>query len=330
MPPRFDKLTFFADLGYTPHAGQLLVHESRAPRRVLACGSRWGKSMACSFEAVAALMQPAENSIGWVVCPSLDLTDRIFVRALDALKSRIPHRLVEADPRERKIVVRNLAGGLSEMRGKSAEHSVSLLGEGLDWLIADECARMKRTIWETHLAQRLVDKQGWGLFASTPRGANNWLYAMFRRGQNGRDPQYESWQSPSSANPYLDAATIEAERKRLPPDAFAQEFEAKFIGQELEPCDRCGGPSDFAAGVIVLRDDQEPLRCPECDGYVHADGRTAMTRGGARIVKIRRMEGDPPALPGEEPKPAEPLSLAGQGGIAPAGSVPRNGSAAES
>jgi hypothetical protein len=31
-----DKIAFFRDLGYQPHPGQLEVHRSRAPRRVVA------------------------------------------------------------------------------------------------------------------------------------------------------------------------------------------------------------------------------------------------------------------------------------------------------
>ena len=41
---------FFHDLGYTPHPGQLPVHQSKAPRRVLACGVRWGKTRVAAWE----------------------------------------------------------------------------------------------------------------------------------------------------------------------------------------------------------------------------------------------------------------------------------------
>ena len=60
-----DKQALFRHLGYQPHEGQRAVHESMAPRRVLACGVRWGKSLCAAMEAVAAAMEPRERSFGW-------------------------------------------------------------------------------------------------------------------------------------------------------------------------------------------------------------------------------------------------------------------------
>jgi phage FluMu gp28-like protein len=129
---------------------------------------------------------------------------------------------------DKRLVLRNLGGGESEVRGKSADNPVSLLGEGLDWLIVDEAARLKPTIWEGHLSQRLLDKKGWALLISTPRG-KGWFFDAWRRGQNGKDPDFESWNYPSRSNPHLDEAMIEAERARLPERVFKQEYEAEFL-----------------------------------------------------------------------------------------------------
>src|SRR5207244_634756 len=125
-------------------------------------------------------------------------------------------------------VLRNLAGGISEIRGKSADNPVSLLGEGLNWLVVDEAARLKRSIWEGHLSQRLIDKKGWALLITTPKG-KNYVFDLFKRGQGGVDPFFESWNRPSWTNPHLDATVIEAERGRLPEAVFRQEYGAEFV-----------------------------------------------------------------------------------------------------
>ena len=141
---------------------------------------------------------------------------------------------------EKRMVLRNLAGGLSEIRGKSADNPVSLLGEGLDWLIADEASRLKPLVWQSHLSQRLIDKQGWALMISTPRG-KGWFYDAFRRGQ-GNDPTYKSWNWPSWSNPILAAAVIEGERGRLPERVFRQEYGGEFLegaGQVLRRVREC-------------------------------------------------------------------------------------------
>ena len=79
---------------------------------------------------------------------------------------------------EKRLILRNMAGGLSEIRGKSADNPVSLLGEGLDWVIVDEAARLKPSIWEGHLSQRLIDKHGWALLISTP-GGKGYFYDLY-------------------------------------------------------------------------------------------------------------------------------------------------------
>ncbi len=224
---RFEKKRLFEDLGYSPHEGQRVIHDSKAPRRVVACGVRFGKSLCAAMEGLAAAMQPAERSIGWVVAPTYDLSERVFNQIAVVAASHIRHRIVSIRENERRIVLRNMGGGISEIRGKSADNPISLLGEGLDWLIVDEASRLKPTIWENHLSQRLIDKHGWALMISTPKG-KNYFYELFRRGQ-GVDPDFQSWNLPTWSNPLLDRDVIDQERSRLPDRVFRQEYGAEFI-----------------------------------------------------------------------------------------------------
>ncbi|MCB9492246.1 MAG: hypothetical protein H6674_09310 [Dehalococcoidia bacterium] len=217
----------FEDLGYEPHPGQWQVHRSTASRRILACGVRWGKTKCAAMEGLAAALQPAGRSVGWVVAPTYDLADRVFREMQVVVFEKLKHRVVAMKEQERRIVLRNMAGGLSEIRGKTADNPVSLLGEGLDWVIVDEAARLKPAIWDSHLTQRLVDKNGWALLISTPKG-KGYFYDLFRRGQ-GRDSDFESWNLPSWTNPHLDREVIEAERGRLAERVFAQEYGARFV-----------------------------------------------------------------------------------------------------
>ena len=222
-----DKAALFEDLGYEPHAGQREVHESRASRRVLACGVRWGKTRCAAMEGLAAAMEPKDRSMGWVVAPTYDLADKVFREIVVIAAEHLRHRIVVLKESERRLVLRNMGGGLSEIRAKTADNPVSLLGEGLDWVIVDEASRLKPSIWENYLTQRLLDKNGWALLISTPRG-KGYFYDLFRRGQ-GKDPAYESWNHPSRTNPHLDAALIEKERERLPERVYRQEYLGEFI-----------------------------------------------------------------------------------------------------
>lgn len=298
-PARLSKRALFQLLAYEPHPGQLRVHRSRARHRVLACGTRWGKSTLGANESIAELLEPRENATGWLVAPTYDLTRRIFDRVTIALHQHLAHRIQKYAPREHEIVVTNLGGGTSILRAKSADNRVSLLGEGLDWLVVDEAAQLPTTMWDEHLSGRLIDRKGSSLVLSTPMPNGGWFYEAWKRGQKGRDPETESWRSPSWENPHLDRSVIEAERGRLAPDTFEQQYEAKFLGVPAEPCESCGGPRHDAAGRVVapvgmFGNDFIP-RCPLCKLFVEADGRCAVKAlgGSSGFFTIERPWGEP-------------------------------------
>lgn len=226
---RFSKRALFEMLGYAPHPGQVLVHRSKATRRIVACGVRWGKTLCAAMEALSAALAPCPRSYGWVVAPTYDLAEKVFREIAIIVAERLRHLIVTLKHHEQRLVIRNLGGGLSEIRGKSADNPVSLLGEGLDWLIMDEAARLKPTIWHAHLSQRLLDRQGWALMISTPRG-KGWFYDAWRRGQEpNRDPGFESWNQPSWSNPHLSRELIDAERARSAERVFRQEYGGEFL-----------------------------------------------------------------------------------------------------
>ncbi len=224
---RFDKLAFFRDLGYEPHAGQLEIHLDEHPRRVVACGVRWGKTLCAAMEGLAAAMAPSKRSFGWVVAPTYDLANKVFREMILIANRKLRHHVIKVSERSNVLQLRNMAGGISEIRAKSAENPVSLLGEGLDCVIIDEAARLKPEIWQSHISQRLIDRKGWALLISTPKG-KGYLFELFRRGQVP-DLIYKSWNSPSWANPYLDSALIEEQRQQIPERVFKQEYGASFI-----------------------------------------------------------------------------------------------------
>lgn len=288
---RIRKRALFQQMGYEPHPGQVLVHRSKAKRRVLACGTRWGKSVCASMEGVAALLQPNERSRGWIVAPTYDLCGRTFLLVESAIREHWPHRLVLSNMRERRVVVRNLSGGLSELACKSADRPVGLLGAALDWMIVDEAARLRDDVWQRFLSPRLIDRDGWALLVSTPVGTN-WFYREFRRGLR-RESGFESWCSPSSDNPHLPAGIVEEERGRMASDVFEQEYLAQFAGAETEPCLVCGGPSPDVPLVCITLEPGDLSACEECGELTDRDGKTVVSRtpDGRAYVRVIRLNG---------------------------------------
>lgn len=283
-PLRLRRGDLFRSLGYVPHPGQLEVHRSRAPRRVVACGTRWGKSTLAVYETIAALLEPRGKTLGWIVAPTYELTSRVFGRVVDVLHERLRHRVVVYSQQGHWIQVVNLAGGTSELRARSADKPAGLLGEALDFMIVDEAASIRDNVYDEHLAARLVDRKGWGLFLSTPAGPD-WFYAQYRRGERRKDPGYASFSMPTWSNPHVPAETVAAERGRLTHDQFRQQYGAEFLGVEHWPCELCGGPSlEQVSCVVVIDGGDDPPTCPECGEYVDEKGKT----------KVWLMNGDTP------------------------------------
>src|SRR5258708_3773819 len=124
---RLNKEALFKMLGYEPHPGQLAIHRSRALRRVVACGVRFGKSLCAAIEALAAAMEPRERALGWIVAPTYDLSERVFNQAVTIAVAHLKHRIVKANEHERRLALRNLGGGLSGNPGNRCRARVSPL-----------------------------------------------------------------------------------------------------------------------------------------------------------------------------------------------------------
>jgi phage terminase large subunit len=207
---------------YWPHRGQGLLHNSKARFRVVVAGRRWGKSLSAAKEAEAMILTPGTR--GWVVSKTYDLTRKVIREIYDDLviKSRLnPLKNQMSGP-----IVLEFPWG-SSVEGKSAEHPESLLGEGLDWLIFDECAKCKALIWEQYLRPTLTDREGWALFITTPSGYN-WVYDLWKRGNDPDYPEWESFKSPSWENPHLSREDIDEAQRTMSEAVFMQEYGADF------------------------------------------------------------------------------------------------------
>jgi len=216
------KKKIFEVINYEPHPKQTKIHKNTSRFRVLCSGRRFGKSILASREAVFAIMRP--NTRGWIVSPNYELAKKVF-REVFIIMNRYFKELIEQQSESRSYI--KLING-SELIGKSADNPVSLLGEGLDFLIIDEAASIKRIVWEEYLRPTLADRQGWTIFISTPKG-KNWFFEEFTRGQDSEKKDTSSWNFLTSDNPYIDKKEIEHAKANLPARVFLQEFLGAFI-----------------------------------------------------------------------------------------------------
>lgn len=198
------------------HPGQQAVHAERARFKVLAAGRRWGKTRLGVLECLDVA---ARGGRAWWVAPSYKVSE-VGWRPLKRMAS-----MIGAEVRKVDRLVAFPGGG--EVAVRSADNPDSLRGEGLDYLVMDECAFVHEDAWTQALRPALSDKKGKALFIGTPKG-RNWFWRLYVQGQAG-DNDTVSWQRPTIENPHIDPDEIEAARQQLPERIFSQEYLAMFL-----------------------------------------------------------------------------------------------------
>lgn len=225
----------YRNIEYEPHMGQRKFHAAAATHRfcVVCAGRRWGKSKAGPHEMLASMVMK-KPTLGWIVAPTYDLGEkefRVFWEVLiDRLKVPVERTKTFYNIRTKDFRITTAWGSSVEVR--SAEHPESLVGEGLDWVIMAEAAKLKLSHWEKYIRPTLSDKRGRAVFVSTPEGYN-WFYNLYQQGTQREHPQWWAMRSPTWENTVMfpegenDPEMVEV-RSTLALEIFDQEYGAMF------------------------------------------------------------------------------------------------------
>lgn len=233
------------------HERQRRIWNDPARFRVVAAGRRFGKSwLGCAMCFDVAL----HGGRAWWVAPSYPMSN-VGWRGLAQIRAQLPGVGIDLRRGERSFA---FPGG-GEVRVKSADNPDSLRGEGLDFVVLDECAFISEEAWTDALRPALSDRLGKALFISTPAG-RNWFWRLWMRGQDLRQDEWRSWRFPTSGNPFIKATEIEAARQGLPERTFAQEYLAEFmedagdVFRNISACLYAGGdtPEQHSGHRIVM------------------------------------------------------------------------------
>lgn len=230
---KVDKWKYFDLIGYHPHEKQMLFHKSDARFRIPICGRRFGKSQMAAREVEPILMMP--NRRVWIVGPTYDLGEKEFRVVWNDMIVNL--RL--GKEREVKSSYSRKQGDLSiefpwgsRIEVRSADRAENLVGEGLHFVIMSEAAKHQEETWVRFIRPALTDYRGGAVFPTTPEG-QNWIYNMWKVGQDPSEPDFESWKFPSWENPFVYPLGIEdpeilLTKRTTPADEFAQEYAADF------------------------------------------------------------------------------------------------------
>lgn len=249
-----------------PHQAQRRVIDQAQRFNVLACGRRWGKTQ-LGVEHIQLPVMLAGQPGAWFA-PSTDLLEEAWERMIDVCSPL--GRDLDVAKQSRVIRLKNTGGRCDfwTLASSSSDRSKAGRGRKYQKVVIDEAAhaRYLEADWTKSIRATLTDLQGEAWFLSTPWG-RNYFWRLWSRGHS--EPGWASWQMPTATNPYMAAEEINDARGDLPADAFAQEYEAKFLDDAANPfglqairaclCDLEDGPAVAYGGDLAKSHDWTTL-----------------------------------------------------------------------
>lgn len=209
---------------YKPHEHQKLVHNSKARFKVCVCGRRFGKTTLALNELFKYAWANGDKLARcWYVAPNYRQAKTV---AWEMIKEIIPEQLI-ASINEAELMIRLVNGTMIELKG--ADAADSLRGSKLFYVVLDEYATMKRTVWEEIIRPSMADvPDSKALFIGTPAGMHNHFKTLYDKALAGKKG-WEAWSFKTSDNPYVSGEELEEIRKSTDPTVFRQEYEAEFV-----------------------------------------------------------------------------------------------------
>lgn len=198
---------------------QKAVSDSKSRFKVLVMGRRGGKTY-LSMNELAKFARFPDRKIMYIA-PSIRMSRQIMWEELKNKLTRL--RWIESK-NENDLSIKLKNGTTISLRG--AENYDSLRGIGLDFVVLDEFADIKKEVWTNIIRPALADRNGHALFCGTPKGTANWSYDMFTNAKFEND--WDSWTFTTIEGGQVDPLELEQAKRELDPKTFRQEFEASF------------------------------------------------------------------------------------------------------
>lgn len=200
------------------HARQEEIRLHPARFKVIANGRRFGKTRL----AVALTFECAVNGgRAWWIAPTYAMTLPGW-RLLQALALQVPGAQIHRSDR----YISFASGG--EVWAKTGDDPDALRGEGLDLVVLDECAFMVERVWNEAIRPALADRNGRGIFISSPQG-RNWFWRLWSYAASEQDPEWKAFRFSSYENPFLNPSELDAAKKTMPERIYSQEILAQFL-----------------------------------------------------------------------------------------------------
>jgi len=202
------------------------VYSSPERFKVVAAGRRCGKSRLAAWMLILNALQSDRGHV-FYVAPTQGQARDIMWGVLEELA----HPII-TNKHVNNMQIKLINGSTISLKG--SDRPDTMRGVSLKFLVLDEYADMKPSVWEEVLRPALADQKGHALFIGTPKGRNH-FYELYKYAELANDDTYRSWHFTSYDNPLLDPEEIDVAKKSMSSYAFRQEFMASFeaLGSEI-------------------------------------------------------------------------------------------------
>jgi phage terminase large subunit-like protein len=224
-----------------PWQQEVWTDESRF--KVIAAGRRTGKSMLAAWRLIVSALEAKKGHV-WYVAPTQQQARDIMWQQL----LELGHPVI-ASSHINNMQVTLINGSMISLKG--ADRPETMRGIALKFVVLDEYADIKPTVFEQILRPALADLKGHCIFIGTPKGRNH-FYDTYKMGQSKKPEtkDWKSWHFTSFDNPLLDEEEINVAKNTMSTFAFRQEFMASFEAPQSEI---------FKEDWVVIKDkDHEP------------------------------------------------------------------------
>src|SRR5713101_6864649 len=221
-----------------PHPAQAKIIQESRRFNAVCCGRRWGKTVLGMDRLIHPALQG--KAVAWFA-PNYRLLSEVWRELQTTLRTIV----ASLNQQDRRIELHG--GGTIEMW--SLDSPDAGRGRAYASLVVDEAAMVPNLdqAWQS-IRPMLTDLRGEAWFLSTPKGMN-YFKALFDHGQDPERQEWASWQMPTSENPYIDPAEIEAARLDMTESAFNQEYLALFVNWEGSVFRRVGEAATVMGGI---------------------------------------------------------------------------------
>lgn len=188
---------------------------------VLVCHRRAGKTFAAANDLIrAAITCKSQNPLFAYVGPFRSQAKDVAWSALKYFSEPISAAVNEAE-----LMITLING--AKIRVFGADNADAMRGLGFDGVFMDEYGDFKPSVWGAVIRPALSDKQGWAVFAGTPKGKNQfwdvwddangrlkneWFALMMKASESGLLPQSE----------------LDDVKRQITEDQYLQEYECSF------------------------------------------------------------------------------------------------------